>query len=121
MPSALTITEDGTATIVEFPTDGDSLSFLQHHVGGNVDVVSLSSYLDMWVGDESLFTHGPNAVATAIAHTFGFDAQLYHGPVVFTGGVDDDGNTLPLVDGLAPLMAQTVIELGGIVAVEPSP
>jgi hypothetical protein len=121
MPSALTITEDGVAAIVEFPTDGDTLVFLQEHVGGRVDVVSLSEYLDMWVGDESLFTHGPNAVPSGIARAFGFDAQLYHGPVVFTGGVDAEGNTLPLVDGLAPLIVQTVVELGGIVAVEPSP
>lgn len=94
-PTALVVTVDGTVTLEAFP-EGDSLAFLQAKVEGYVDVVSLSEHVDMWVNDEGLMTHDVNPVATMIAAGFGMDHQPYHGPVVFTGGADDEGTTLPL-------------------------
>lgn len=61
-----------------------------------VDVVALTDGWDMWIDDEGLYNHPANPIATALARRFGFVHQLYHGPVVITGGADSDGGTLPL-------------------------
>ncbi|SDY85244.1 hypothetical protein SAMN05661080_04813 [Modestobacter sp. DSM 44400] len=38
----------------------------------------------------------------------GFGRQPYCGPVVFTGGADEDGNTLGLTEGLAEALTDLV-------------
>jgi len=62
-----------------------------------VDVVALDKNVDMWIDDEGMYANDePNWATTTIAHAFGFVAQPYFGTAVFTGGVDEDGNSTPL-------------------------
>ncbi|MCW8103543.1 DUF3846 domain-containing protein [Streptomyces tauricus] len=61
------------------------------------DVVALTHRWDMWIDDEGQSRHPVNPAATALAQRFGFTHQRYHGPVLFTGGPDEEGNTLPLL------------------------
>lgn len=111
---AVTVTVDGHAEVVHWPRSGDAsvLRHLQTAVGGNVDVVSLHPDIDMWVNDEGLVMNMPiNTLATNVAAMFGLTHQPYHGPAVFTGGIDGDGETLPLPvresDNLVQLAALT--------------
>lgn len=50
----------------------------------------------MWVHDEGLYLYPVNPIATHIAWSEIGQGQMFHGPTVFTGGVGDDGSTLPL-------------------------
>ena len=95
----VTIDSDGTTVSAEWDTTGGTLGLLQDAVGGFVDVVPLHPTITMWVNDTGLVDALPiNWVATTIARAFGLTHQPYAGPVAFTGGVDDDGTTLPLGD-----------------------
>lgn len=60
------------------------------------DVVALTTRLDMWVDDEGIYNHPVNPGATALARRYGYTWQLYHGPVLLTGGADENGDTRPL-------------------------
>jgi len=85
-----------TATL----TSGALLADLYRLIGcDTVDLVPLDEGLDMWLDDEGLYNNvTPNPAATMVAHLYGFTRQPYYGVVVFTGGVDEDGNALPLSD-----------------------
>jgi hypothetical protein len=61
-----------------------------------VDVVGLTSQLDMWLDDERLCNHPVGKLATVLAIRFGFTYQDYHGPVLLTGGAVAEGETVPL-------------------------
>lgn len=95
---AVTIDTEGNAEAVEWDTN-DTLRPLQQAVGGYVELVSLTATLDMWVNETGLIDGLPvNEVATWIAISHGLTHQPYFGPVVFTGGTDDQGDTLPLTE-----------------------
>ena len=98
---------DGTSDHVELP-EGESherLKAMYAAIGCDyVDVVRLVEAgpgrpgLDMWIDDVGLFTKEPNAVATLMVAGI-VDTpltQLIHGDVLFTGGADSEGDTLPL-------------------------
>jgi len=95
----VTIDTDGTTSRQVWDLSEDStLAHLQKAVGGHVDVVALSPWLDMWVNDEGILLGLPvNPVATRVAATYG-PRIPYFGPVVLTGGPDPEGATLPLTD-----------------------
>jgi len=93
---ALRIAIDGTVTDLSWE-DGKTLEALQAGVEGSVDLVALRPDVDMWANDEGLFTHDVNVVGTLVADALRGDHwQDYHGPLVFTGGNDEEGRTLPL-------------------------
>lgn len=96
MGAALVIREDNIEEI-NLPADtGESLKAKYRAIGCTaVDVVRLSTTVDMWIDDESLYNFPPNPLATALARHFGFTRQPYHGPVVLCG-VDDEGNSVDL-------------------------
>lgn len=94
---AVTIDVDGTIELVEWDASNGTLEHLQRAVGGLVDVVGLSSDLDMWVNENGIAEGlGWNVVASAIAAMHGRSSQPYFGPAVFTGGADDEGSTMSL-------------------------
>jgi hypothetical protein len=69
------------------------------------DLVALTTRLDMWIDDSGIYNHPVNPLATALARRHGFTWQPYHGPVLLTGGADEDGETLPLtMDGARALL-----------------
>lgn len=87
---------------------GESLEALQEGVGGYVDVLELTASVSMWVNDEGAYRCHLNRAATKLASLVlgseGGPAQdlltdgvvPVFGPVVFTGGRDDDGEVRPL-------------------------
>lgn len=94
---AVTIDVEGDAQAVVWDASSGTLSALQEAVGGAVDVVSLHPRVDMWVNDNGIPEGLPiNQVATTLTRLFGLSHQPYFGPVVFTGGVDGEGETLTL-------------------------
>ncbi|MFB9558683.1 DUF3846 domain-containing protein [Streptomyces roseoviridis] len=95
---ALLITTDGDLVPVNLPgTSRDRLTAMYSVLRCNyVDVVRLTTQLDMWIDDEGLYNHPVNPVATLLAQRYGWTYQPYHGPVLLTGGADDNGETIPL-------------------------
>lgn len=106
----VTIDVEGAIQETEWQsTDDTLLPQLQQGVGGGlVDVVHLTDDVNMWVNEEGLWLFGVNDVATSVARHFGFTHQPYYGPVVFTGGIDTEGATLPL----SPDTASEVVAAG---------
>lgn len=106
-PHALLITTNADIVDIHLPADSkDRLTVMRAVLRCSlVDVVALTGRWDMWIDDEGLYNHPPNAVATALAARFGHVHQAYHGPVLVTGGPDPDGDTMPLTrDSLVGLL-----------------
>lgn len=94
-----TLTVDVDGGIHARTVKGSTLQHFYAEIGCHtVDCVGLAADLDMWLDDEGLLVEEPriNHGATAIAAMYGKTFQPYVGTVVFTGGVDDEGNTLGL-------------------------
>jgi hypothetical protein len=105
---AVTIDVEGNAEAVQWDTTTGTLTHLQRAVDGLVDLVALHEKVTMWVNDEGNVKGMPmNIVATSIARGFGFTHQAYFGPVVFTGGGDEEGETL----GLSEQHAEALVNL----------
>lgn len=80
---------------------GLTLEELQAGVGGGlVQLIQVSDTVTMWVNEEGLFRDDLelNDVATIFYHALSGQDIPIMGPIVFTGGGDDDGETLPLTD-----------------------
>ena len=96
MKTAIQVTTELEVKI--FDLGDDTLSALQKGVGGYIEPVDLANKLTMWVNEESkLNGSAHNAIASAwwnAIHPDYFD--LMFGDVVFTGGTDEEGNTLGL-------------------------
>lgn len=107
-PGALLLTEDWQIAEISLPASTQDRLVVMRAVlrCDRVDVVALTTELDMWIDDEGLYNHPVNAPATFLARRYGFTWQPYHGPVLLTGGADADGDTLPLTrDKLMALLA----------------
>ncbi|MEV6654779.1 DUF3846 domain-containing protein [Streptomyces sp. NPDC051219] len=113
-PDALLITPEADIVPVNLPADSESRLTVMYSVirCERVDVVGLTSQLDMWLDDEGLYNHPVNKLATVLAVRFGFTYQDYHGPVLLTGGADAEGDTVPLSkDKLLALLTSLEEEL----------
>ncbi|MFM8798702.1 MAG: DUF3846 domain-containing protein [Fluviibacter sp.] len=95
---AVRIDTDGKVT----PLDLDSgCEALQAEVGGSFDLVtSATGETSFWVNDEGKLTGLPiNTVATILLYRLNpvfRGKDFLCGPVVLTGGADENGNTLSL-------------------------
>ena len=74
------------------------------------DVVAVADDLDMWLDDEGLLTdRRPNLLASQLVLQITGRLQRWVGDVVFTGGVDPEGDSMPLsqarLDGIRELVA----------------
>lgn len=113
MEKALIHKSDGTSTVVEFEI-GQSYPIISKAVGGLIELVALAPNLEMWVNENFLAEAEEkglkvNAVATAM-----YSAELPKpypilGDVIFTGGTDDEGDTLGLADDVLRRL-QIIIE-----------
>ncbi|QYN41021.1 DUF3846 domain-containing protein (plasmid) [Pseudonocardia sp. DSM 110487] len=94
----LKITPDGEVDDVELPA-ANTTKGLHRAIGcQRVDVVRLTTRVDMWIDEEGLDTAPANQPATAVAQAFGWVWQSYHGTVVITE-FDDEGKTTSLSAG----------------------
>ena len=96
MSLALVIHPDGNIVEVNLNPGADHLALMREHLDcRSVDCVSLTSRIDMWIDEESLFTQPVNRPATLLAREFGLTWQDYHGPVLLCG-VTADGDSIDL-------------------------
>jgi hypothetical protein len=94
--TALVLTTRGEVSTIDISTD--SLSKLQGAVDGLIQPVDLDDKVTMWVNEEGLLRNDldVNPLATALFIQI-IEAQTpIIGDVVFTGGPDEEGNTLGL-------------------------
>ncbi|ASY36975.1 MULTISPECIES: DUF3846 domain-containing protein [unclassified Streptomyces] len=98
MSFAVLITCSGAIAEIDLPETSEARATVYRSVlrCDAYDVVALTSRLDMWLDDERLYRHPVNPLATLFAMRHGFVHQPYHGPVLLTGGANEDGDTLPL-------------------------
>ena len=82
--AALVIHPDGRVTDVVLGKGADNhLAVMYREIGcQHVDVVALTTTIDMWLDDEGLYTQEHNPIATALAESYGFTSQPYFGPVL---------------------------------------
>jgi hypothetical protein len=106
---ALQITTDGQ--VVEL--DSIDLATLQKSVGGYVQAVELRDEVTMWLNEESKIERLPhNPVAQTLWNgTYGAGTDYIQGNAVFTGGSDEDGETLPLSEERAREIRAVTLEL----------
>lgn len=108
--AAIVVKTDLTAEVIDLGEA--SLGVLQKAVDGLIQPVDLADNLTMWVNEEGLLRSdlNPNLLASALyAEVYGANTPIM-GDVVFTGGSDDEGNTLgltqPEVDELTEMTRQ---------------
>lgn len=94
---AFVVEPDGTRYVQEF--QGNELKILQDVVEGLIEPIELAQGLTMWVNEEGkLIGKTPNVFATAAwERAFGM-TDIVVGTVAFTGGTDEEGATLGLLD-----------------------
>jgi hypothetical protein len=94
MRTVLRIDTDGTLTKLDLDAPEGSLKVLQTAVGGYIECVEISRWLNIWVNEEFLFNEEfkPNPLGCALTK------GIILGPIVLTGGVDSEGETLALPD-----------------------
>lgn len=99
--TGLRISTDGDVTQVELGSRDDStLHALYREIGCDlVEVIALTTQVDMWVDEEGMYRQEVNHVATALARRYGWTHQPYFGTVVLTGGSDAEGAS----ESLAPI------------------
>lgn len=97
MKTALVVNADGTTSLLDVATE--FLSKMQNAVDGLIQPIDLSDTLTMWVNEEFLLrsSYEPNLLGTAMYQSVGGQSVIM-GSVVFTGGADEDGDTLGLDD-----------------------
>jgi hypothetical protein len=81
-----------------------------------VDVVRLSPEFDMWIDDEGALKPQVrvNQLTSYIATRFGYPFQLYLGVAVFSGGVNDEGDTMSLSKPARDTLLALIDELRSI-------
>jgi hypothetical protein len=115
MTGSLLLHCDGAVTEIELPAaTEDSLAAKYRHMGcWRVEVVQLTSTLDMWIDEEGLFTQPVNPVATALAQRYGCAYQAYHGPAIICS-LDGEGNSVNLTrDQLVAVLTQ-LADIAGV-------
>lgn len=98
MKTALQITTQGEINILDI--EENSLQTLQKGVGGYIQPVDYGNELTMWVNEEGklngsdLNPYGTEWWTAIFPNHF----DLIFGDVVFTGGTDEEGDTIGLTD-----------------------
>jgi hypothetical protein len=104
------IKADGTLERLDLSESEQELKSLQNAVGGYVQVIELEDDFTMWVNEEGKLLNLPvNEIATVIWEVrFGLDTDIICGDVVFTGGMDEDGETLTISEANLQRLAELV-------------
>ncbi|MDX2290663.1 MULTISPECIES: DUF3846 domain-containing protein [Streptomyces] len=100
---ALLVRPDGFFKIIDWPAGtGQTLATLRAEIEcSTVDVFDATPTLSMWVDDEGLLVESPyeNVPAALLLFRYCVPPQRYFGNAVFTGGADENGDTLGLTEG----------------------
>lgn len=102
---AVRIDVDAETTRVDFATD--PLAALQRAVGGDIESVQLNDAMSMFANEDGIAQFGVrarNVAAEALVLWLTGQGVALLGPVVVTGRVDDEGDTLGLSEEQAILI-----------------
>jgi hypothetical protein len=105
---ALVVSSELTAELINIAEQ--ELSKLQIAVGGLIEAVDLTPEITMWVNEEGLLLDNlePNLLATAFMAEIMNTQTPIMGDVVFTGGIDEEGDTKSLTQAnVAELVEMT--------------
>ena len=113
MSTAILITPEADIVPITLPDNPDHRQAVMRAVirCDLYDVVALTTRLDMWIDEEGIYRHPVNQLATLLAARHGFTWQKYHGPVLLTGGPDQDGETLPLTPDMVRALLTSVADI----------
>lgn len=113
MPTAILITPEADIIPINLPDNPDHRQAVMRAVirCDRYDLVALTTRLDMWIDDEGIYRHPVNKLASLLAARHGFNHQPYHGPVLLTGGADEDGETVPLNPDMVRALLTSVIDI----------
>lgn len=99
MKTAVVITSRGDFSLLDVETD--FLSKMQNAVDGLIQPVDLQNDVTMWVNEEGLLRNDldVNQIGTGLyAEMLGANTPIM-GDIVFTGGIDEEGDTMGLDAG----------------------
>lgn len=91
---------DGTVETLDLDAPTGSLGVLQTAVDGMIDIIRIDPKVDMYINDEGKYTQEINHYATALFQTTFNTRDYISGAVVFTGGVDDEGEDKALPEDM---------------------
>ena len=95
---AVKLSVEGNIEVIPFVEN--QLKILQSAVGGYFEAITLAPDLVMWVNEEGRMKELPfNQAATSIAMKHVPGIGFIVGTAVFTGGADDNGDTLGISEG----------------------
>lgn len=114
--NAVIVTPELDIKIIDIQTN--CLKQLQEAVQGLIQPIDFHERVTMWVNEEFLFTDlARNPFASGIYSEMYGERHSIYGTVVFTGGPDEEGNTLGLspedievITSTADLMRQALAE-----------
>jgi hypothetical protein len=109
MKTAVKVTTEGTATVIDLLEDSNELLTLQSAVGGLIEVATLQSGYTMFINEEGKLHELPiNEKATEIwLANFPNFPDVILGDIVLAGGTDEEGEQL----GLDPDYAKHLVEV----------
>lgn len=107
MKSAIIIKTTGETEIVDIAND--ELATLQKAVGGYIEAVALNDNLTMWLNEEGKVEGLPhNPLAQHFFDLrFGTGVDYIVGNAVFTGGADENGETMGLENDTISRLVET--------------
>lgn len=93
---AIIANTSGDITEVEFENDNE-YKLLSGTVGGYIEAVRLTPGLTMWVNENGIAEELPLNYLGSLAYYVAFQSKTpILGNVIFTGGCDDEGETLDI-------------------------
>jgi hypothetical protein len=103
--NAVVVEADGDFAVLDIA--GNELKTLQGLVGGWVQAIDLKSNLTLWVNEEGKLDRLPvNGFATEMWDSVFGATDVIVGTAVFTGGTDDEGDTIGLSDSQIEALRQ---------------
>ena len=109
MKQAMKLNVHGETQVVDLDAPEGSLKVLQSAVDGWVQPVDLSEEMTMWVNEEGkLIGLIRNDMATKMFREVFGAVDVIMGDVIFTGGTDEEGETLGLTDTQVHQILQAV-------------
>lgn len=107
MRQALKLNVHGETQVVDLDAPEGSYEVIRSAVDGWIEAVDLSDEMTMWVNEEGkLIGLIRNDMATKMFREVFGNVDVIMGDVIFTGGSDDEGETLGLTDEQLEKLAQ---------------
>jgi len=100
MRLAVQVQVDGSINRLDLDAPQGSYQVLKDGVGGWIEAVDLREDMTMWLNEEGKLDGLPvNVMASRMFNeAFGAGKDIMVGDAVFTGGTDDEGDTLGLTE-----------------------